>query len=144
VIDWSAPAVLPAWILEALSARQAASQERAPLASVPSPVRLAGSSVGPEWAAAALEGEADRIRTAPMDQGNDTVNRAAYTVGRLVGARLVSRDVAERELTAALDTWTWTAPGDRVRMLRTLARGLSDGERSPRVVAPTSERRRAA
>lgn len=144
VIDWSAPAVLPAWILEALSARQAASQEGAPLASVPSPVRLAGSSVGPEWAAAAIEGEAERIRSAPSGQGNDAVNKAGYTSGRLVGARLVSRDVAERELTAALDTWTWTAPGDRVRMLRTLSRALADGERSPRVVAPTSERRRAA
>lgn len=144
VIDWSAPAALPAWIAVALGTGKAASQSGAPLTSVPSPVRLAGSSVGPEWAAAALEGEAERIRTAPAGAGNDAVNRSGYTVGRLIGARLVSRDVAERELTAALDTWTWAESGDRIRMLRTLSRALSDGERSPRVVAPTTERRRAA
>lgn len=144
VVDWAAPAELPGWIADALGARRAASQGGAALVSVPSPVRLAGSAVGPEWAAAALSGEAERIRTAPMDQGNDTVNRAAYTVGRLIGARLLSRDVAEHALTAALDTWTWTAPGDRTRMLRTLARALADGERSPRVVTPTTQRRRAA
>lgn len=144
VIDWSAPAALPAWIAVALGAGKTASQERASLASAPSPVRLAGSSVGPEWIAAALEGEAERIRTAPSGQGNDAVNKAGYASGRLVGARLVSRDVAERELTAALDTWTWAEPGDRIRMLRTLARALADGERSPRVIAPTTERRRAA
>lgn len=156
VTDWSAPAELPPWILESLSARQAASQERAALHSAPSPVRLAGSSVGPEWVTAAVDGEAERVRTAPAGQGNATVNAAGYALGRLVGARLVSRDVAERAIVAALDTWHFEATTGadgrtresagqaRTRMLRTLARALEAGERSPRVVAPTSERRRAA
>ena len=140
-----APAELPAWIVRLLGERRtAASQGGATAAAAPSPVRLTGSSVGPEWAAAALAGEAERIRTAPVDKGNDTVNRAAYTIGRLVGARLLSRDVAERDLTAAFDTWTWSAPGDRERMVRTLRSGLEAGERNPRTVAPREQRRRAA
>jgi hypothetical protein len=139
------PAELPAWILRLLEVRStAASQRGAALPSAPSPVQLGGSSVGPEWAAAALAGEAERIRSAPSGAGNDTVNKAAYTVGRLVGARLLSRDVAERDLTEALDTWTWTAPGDRERMLRTLRSALAAGEQSPRTVTPREQRRRTA
>lgn len=145
------PAPLPAWIARTLTHStaaapldgQTASQGGAGGATVASVVRLAGSPVGPEWPAAALQGEAERIRTAPAGQGNATVNRAAYTIGRLVGAQLLARDDAVRELVAALDTWTWTAPADRARMLRTLERALADGERSPRTIAPREQRRTA-
>jgi hypothetical protein len=101
-------------------------------------------AVGPEWAARALAGEAERIRTAPAGQGNHAVNRAAYAVGQLVGAGLLARERAEHELVAALDTWSWTKANDRSRMLRTLERAMSDGELSPRVPEPRQERRRAA
>lgn len=156
VIDWSAPAVLPAWIADALGTGKTASQEGAALRSAPTPVRLAGSSVGPEWIAAALAGEAERIRTAPSGAGNAAVNASGFSTGRLVGAHLVSRDDAERKLVAAIDTWHFEPTHDargrvresagqaRTRMLRTLARALDAGERSPRVVTPATERRRAA
>jgi len=144
IIELAAPAELPGWIVEVLGARQPASQGEAALPAAPSPVRLAGSSVGPEWAAAALAGEAERIRTAPSGTGNHIVNKASFTIGRLVGAQVLSRDVAEQELTAALDTWTWTKPDDRARMVRTLRSALEAGERSPRVVSPAQQRRRAA
>jgi len=156
VVDWSAPGVLPAWITDALGTGKTASQWGVASTSVPSPVRLAGSSVGPEWIAAAVDGEAERVRTALAGAGNAAVNSAGYALGRLVGARLVGRDVAERAIVAALDTWHFeaTTGGDgrvresagqaRARMLRTLARALEAGERSPRVVTPATERRRAA
>jgi hypothetical protein len=153
------PAPLPAWIARSLTSAsaavpaqgQAASQGGRTLISATSPVRLGGSPVGPEWAAAALQGEADRIATAPAGQGNEVVNRAGYTIGRLVGAQLLARDVARRELVAALDTWTFTASRERhesadqarARMLRTLDRAMADGERNPRVIAPTQQRRHA-
>jgi len=144
------PAPLPGWILLLLASRSGgnpASQARAASTQPGSPAAAAvpvAGAVGPEWAASALSGEAERIRTAPTGQGNHTVNRAAYAVGQLVGAGLLIRERAEHELEAALDTWSWAVPADRDRMLRTLGRAMSDGELSPRVPEPRQERRRAA
>lgn len=146
VVDWAPPAELPGWLLRRLTSgetreRTAGHAGAAPLAA--SPVRLSGSAVGPEWARAALEGECERIRQAPDGQGNAAVNAAAYAVGRLVGGRLLDRAAAETALTAALDTWSWSGPGDRARMLRTLRNALAAGERSPRVPEPREQRRTA-
>jgi hypothetical protein len=152
---------MPEWLVTLLVAGSGdsgkpASQAGIALSSAPTPVRLAGSSVGPEWATAAVEGEAERVRTAPAGTGNAAVNSAGYALGRLVGAQLVSRDVAERAIVAALDTWHFepttgadgrvreSAGQARARMLRTLDRALSAGEHSPRVIAPAQQRRRAA
>lgn len=144
------PAPLPGWILLLLTSRPGgnpAGQARAASSGHGSPAAAAvpvAGTVGPEWVARALAGEAERIRTAPVNEGNHTVNRAAYAVGQLVGAGLLVRDRAERELIAALDTWSWAAPNDRDRMLKTMERAMSDGELSPRVPEPRQERRRAA
>lgn len=145
VIDWSAPAEVPAWIVRRLAEQRAkaASHSGAGDRAAASPVRLAGASVGPEWAAAALEGEADRIRSAPNGSGNDAVNKAAYAVGRLVGGRLLDRAAAEAALVAALDSWSFDEPGDRTRMLRTLRSGLAAGEQHPRTPEPREPRRSA-
>lgn len=144
VIDWSPPAELPGWIVRRLTEQraQAASHGGAGPRAASSPVRLAGASVGPEWVTAALAGEVERIRTAPDGQGNVTVNQAAYAVGRLVGGGLLDRASAEAALVAALDTWSWDAPGDRARMLRTLRSGLAAGEANPRTPEPREQRRR--
>lgn len=144
VIDCSPPAELPAWIVRRLTDQRAktASHGGAGERAAASPVRLTGAAVGPEWAAAALAGEAERIRSAPDGQGNAAVNAAAYAVGRLVGGQVISRDVAEQTLTAALDTWTFAETGDRARMLRTLRNGLAAGESNPRTPAPREQRRR--
>lgn len=145
VIDGTPPAELPAWIVQRLTEQraQAASHGGQGPRVAASGVRLAGASVGPEWAAAALTGEADRIRTAPDGRGNATVNQAAYAVGRLVGGGLLDRAEATRILLAALDSWTFTEPGDRTRMTRTLRNALAAGERNPRTPEPR-ERRRGA
>lgn len=144
VVDWSAPAELPAWIVRRLAEQRtkAASHGGAGERAAAPPVRLAGAAVGPQWAAAALEGEAERIRSAPDGQGNTAVNAAAYAVGRLVGGRLLDRAAAETALIAALDSWTFAEPGDRARMLRTLRSGLAAGESNPRVPEPSEQRRR--
>lgn len=146
VIDWSAPAEVPAWIVQRLTEQRAktASHGGAGEPLPASPVRLAGASVGPQWIDAALTQECERVRSAPNGEGNHAVNAAGYAVGRLVGGQLISRDVAEASLMAALDSWVWSAPGDRARMLRTLRSALADGEANPRVPAPREQRRRSA
>lgn len=157
VVDWSPPAPLPAWIAERLRTAQGTTASHGPTSAArPSPVRLSGSGVGPEWVTAALRGECERIRSAPDGQGNVVVSSAAYRVGQLVGGGLVDRAAAERDLLAALDTWTFTATvtregrvresaaGARARMVRSLRSGMAAGERSPRVPVPGEQRRRSA
>jgi hypothetical protein len=148
----SPPAPLPGWILVALTSRsggQAANQRGAsgahsgpPAGARPAPGGVA--VVGQGWIEAALNGEAERVRTAPTGQGNETLASAAYRLGQLVGASLTTRETAEAVLTAALDTWTWDEPSDRTRMVHTLTSGLAAGERNPRVPAPREQRMRAA
>lgn len=148
----SQPAPLPGWILVSLTSRsggQAANQSGAAggqsgssAGARPAPGGV--PVVGQGWIEAALDGEAERVRTAPDKQGNATLSSAAYRLGQLVGASLTTRETAEAVLTAALDTWSWSKPSDRARMLRTLASGLAAGERSPRVPTPREPRRHAA
>lgn len=149
------PAPLPEWITRALT--QATQSTAAPARTgkpasqsggsglpATSAALVSGSPVRPEWGQAALDSEAERIRSAASGQGNAVVNSAAWRVGQLVGANMLARDVAENVLTAALDTWTWAQPGDRARMLRTMASAMTAGERSPRVITPKQPLQRAA
>lgn len=102
---------------------------------------LAGLIAGPEpeswphtrivhpgrYAAVALEAEADRVARAAIGTRNDTLNRAAFALGRLVGAGLLDRSAVTRELTAAA---AWAGLG-RVETARTIRSGLTAGHRQP-------------
>lgn len=59
-----------------------------------------GSSAGSvsAYVAAALRNEVERVRTARVGTRNDTLNRAAFALGRLVGAGVLDRDLAVGEL----------------------------------------------
>ncbi|MGH3754999.1 MAG: hypothetical protein ACRDRP_20340 [Pseudonocardiaceae bacterium] len=50
---------------------------------------------------AALRGECQRVRTAPPGQHNALLCRAAYALGQLVGAQLLTEATARTELTTA-------------------------------------------
>lgn len=146
----SPPAPLPGWILVALTSRsggQAASQGAAARALAPASTSPAPGSVpivGKEWVERALDGEAERVRTALSGAGNQVLSSASYRLGQLVGAHLTTRETAEAVLMSALDTWSWDKPSDRSRMVHTLTSGLAAGERNPRVLSPREERRHAA
>lgn len=150
----SAPAALPDWILILLTSRireEAASQGRAagarPGSQASAALPVAGA-VGPEWAAAALRGEVERITSHPGSQGgrNHLLNSVAYTVGRLVGAGLLDRQVVVHELLDATRSWWGVGkpPFSQAEAEKTINSGLTAGERSPRVPEPRQERRRAA
>jgi hypothetical protein len=88
------------------------------------------------YAAVALEAEADRVARAAVGTRNDTLNRAAFVLGRLVGAGLLDERTVSRELTAAA---RWAGLG-RTEIARTIHSGLTAGRRQPVTVPP----RRAA
>jgi hypothetical protein len=91
-----------------------------------------GSPAGPiahpdRYAAAALRASADRVSRAPVGTRNDTLNRAAFALGRLVGAGLLDAWLVAQELG---DAGRFAGLGrDEVR--RTIRSGLTAGRRQP-------------
>jgi hypothetical protein len=86
------------------------------------------------YAAVALAAEADRVARASVGTRNDTLNRAAFALGRLVGAGLLEAATVTRELIVAA---RWAGLG-REETTRTIRSGLSAGRRQPlaRLAAP--------
>jgi hypothetical protein len=79
------------------------------------------------YASVALETEADRVSRAPVGTRNDTLNRAAFALGRLVGAGLLDPALVTEELIAAA---RWAGLG-RAETTRTIRSGLAAGRRQP-------------
>lgn len=81
------------------------------------------------WAQAALAAECASVRHAAAGR-NDTLNRAAFKMGQLVGAGKLDRLTAERELEAAAAHLSAT-DGERAT-LATIKSGLDAGVEKPR------------
>jgi hypothetical protein len=87
------------------------------------------------YARAALVAEADRVASAPVGTRNDTLNRAAFALGRFVGAGLLDPGDVVRELDAAARR----AGLGRAEVRRTIRSGLTAGRRSP--IDPEADQR---
>ncbi|MFI7541636.1 bifunctional DNA primase/polymerase [Actinoplanes sp. NPDC049599] len=89
----------------------------------------AGRPIGrpDRYAAVALAAEVDRVARAPVGTRNDTLNRAAFALGRLVGAGLLDPGLVTGELTAAA---RWAGLG-QAEIRRTIRSGLTAGRRQP-------------
>ncbi|GID26750.1 bifunctional DNA primase/polymerase [Paractinoplanes brasiliensis] len=79
------------------------------------------------YARAALAAEADRVARAPVGSRNDTLNRAAYAMGRFIGAGLLDLTETVRELEEAARF----AGLGRAEIRGTLRSGLTAGRRAP-------------
>jgi hypothetical protein len=79
------------------------------------------------YAQAALDAEAARVAGAPVGARNDTLNRAAFALGRLVGAGLLDDRSVIRELSGAA---RYAGLG-RAETMRTIRSGLTAGRRRP-------------
>jgi len=79
------------------------------------------------YARAALAAEADRVARAPVGTRNDTLNRAAYALGRFIGAGLLD----EAETTRELEDAARFAGLGRAEIRGTLRSGLTAGRRAP-------------
>lgn len=85
---------------------------------------------GQGYAAKAFTEELQRVRTSAPDTHNDTLNRAAYSLGQLVGAGLLDEGEVEQALLgAALDVGQ--GEGEAIATIRS---GLRSGIAKPRSV----------
>lgn len=82
------------------------------------------------YAARAIAGECDRVRAAVNGTRNDTLNRAAYALGRLVGAGMASQAEMESALTTAATAIGLTEAESSV----TVRSGIRAGMANPREV----------
>ena len=112
----------PAALLDLLAGPVFAAREQASEQAIAHPDR---------YATVALTAEADRVARAPVGSRNDTLNRAAFALGRLVGAGLLDAQTVTAELTAAA---AFAGLG-RVETRRTIRSGLTAGRRQPTEVA---------
>jgi hypothetical protein len=102
----------------------------------PQPVRLLSDDVL-AYASAALASELREVAEAPPGQRNHQLNRSAFKLGQLIGARLLD----EAAVTAALVAAGLSAgPGER-KIRSTVRRGLQAGIRQPRQVVVRAEAR---
>lgn len=127
ILDDAPIAVLPEWIsalLRPMEERPVAGEPLS-LATALGPVR---SQLGGAYAHSALERELTRVAAARVGTRNDTLNRAAYSLGTLVGSGLLERAEVEIELTRAARS----AGLDARETAATLRSGLTAGIARPR------------
>lgn len=138
------PASLLERIHELQRARETGGRERAapPPSRPPGAATSGGVSSGVKlgrsmkYAHAALEGEAAKVASAPDGQRNDTLNKAAFALGQLVGAGHLERGEVEASLYAAaqaagLETDANCGP----KQIRdTIRSGIESGAKEPRQI----------
>lgn len=130
------PADLPAWLVQALTQR--------PAASLPARPHIVAADPG-GYVSAAVRGEAQRVRHAPRGQHNAVLCRAAYALGQLIGAGLLDTDTARTDLTAAADALICADCGcTSAEVARVINAGLAAGVRNPRRATPSTSPRRDA
>jgi hypothetical protein len=129
---------LPSWLLEMLRTPE---PRRSP--EMREPIRIDDALSA--WARVALNGEADRVRAAPNGSRNSTLNRAAFSLGQIVGAGVLDASTVEHVLT---DGALATGLGEREALL-TIRSGLRAGLQHPReprarsIASPPAVRREA-
>ncbi|MGK5555854.1 bifunctional DNA primase/polymerase [Actinomadura kijaniata] len=126
VLHHTAPAPLPGWLAELLTARQAPPSLSAPPAE--------GVADLDGYVQAALKGEAARIAATGPGARNWTLNKAAYNLGRLVGAGALPEQVARDVLWHAAAAHFTTGPNSftPVEARATITSALASGARNPR------------
>jgi hypothetical protein len=98
----------------------------------PAPVAPPTRIVQPDrYAAAALEAEIDRVARAPVGTRNDTLNRAAFALGRLVSAGMLDAWIVRTEL----DRAARHAGLGSAESKRTIRSGMTAGQEITRRVA---------
>lgn len=129
--DDSEPAELPAWIVQALCERRSAAisgRPERPNADAERPVQRRET-----YAAVAVHGETERVRSAPSGEHNAVLSHAAYSLGQLVGAGLLDEPTAARELAGASQHMLGDDCGCTPREIdRVITAGLTAGARRPR------------
>ena len=127
VRDERAPIPMPPWIADLLESKPPPAG-----AGLSVPVTVPRGAQGTAYAMAALRDEARLVATARPGTRNDTLNRAAFSLGQLVAAGLLPPLAVISALASAAERAG--LPEDEVR--RTVRSGMTAGARYPREMAP--------
>jgi hypothetical protein len=125
-------APLPAWIVEELANRRATT-----VPAAPAPFRSPGTGRrSAAYGAAALNSSAATVAGAAEGTRNDTLNREAFKLGRLVGGGILDQELAVAELRRAAHS-AGLPPGEAAR---TISSGLQAGINHPRSIPDQTAR----
>ena len=125
----------PAWLLAGL-AKPKISQKASEGLRRPEP-----SAIPDAYVRRAVDGEFQRVASAPKGARNGTINEAAFALGQLVGAGVLDETTARRTLEAAADA-CGALSEEREKTLGTIARGLAAGALQPRDLSGVGRERR--
>lgn len=138
-IDLFPPRRMPAWVAEKLAAREPAKEPAeisAPVPdnrTIPADLPVMGTGNGHDrYAQTALENECRQLATCPQGGRNHALNRAAFSLGTLVGAGVLDRDVVIGRLFAAAASCGLVNADGRESVLATISSGLKGGIAQPR------------
>ncbi|QXJ22515.1 bifunctional DNA primase/polymerase [Actinomadura graeca] len=125
----TAPVPLPEWLTGLLT----------PAPPAPPPLECPPATADPiadlpAYARTALQGEGQRVAGARTGGRNHALNKAAYNLGRLVGAGLLTADHAADHLTQAAAVHLGTGGLTPAEIRTTIASGLTAGTRNPRTI----------
>ncbi|MBD3336436.1 MAG: hypothetical protein GF355_13055 [Candidatus Eisenbacteria bacterium] len=130
-------APLPDWLMTLLK-KNAGQEESGPGGNGKRPPTRRDPEVD-RYAQVALEGEAEKVRSAIRPAGpgqpgnrNDTLNRAAFSLGQLVGAGRLDKVTVETELFSAATSNGLTADDGEHAVRATIQSGLDAGMAQPR------------
>ncbi len=119
----------PQWILDKLAPKiseRAAVQQPAPTDADPATLS--------KYAASALDAEFDKVSSAGKGTRNATLNTAAFSLGQLVGAGLLSEALVTSTLQTAAQNCGYLAEEGPQHVDRIIASGLAAGMAKPRLV----------
>jgi hypothetical protein len=119
------PAPLPDWLTGLLTRSPA----EAPAVECPPSAAAVGDL--PAYARAALDSEAERVARSPEHGHNWALNKAAFNLGRLIGAGTLRRDLAEHVLQHAGQAAQPGEPPARIRIAAVIGAGIDAGTRQP-------------
>lgn len=138
-IDLFPPRRMPAWVAEKLVAKEPAPAPADNIAAAPDnrtipadlPI-MAMLTSHDRYAQQALENECRQLATCPQGGRNHALNRAAFSLGTLVGAGVLDRDVVIGRLFAAAASCGLVNADGRDSVLATISSGLKGGIAQPR------------
>ena len=128
------PAPLPAWLAALLTVPRPGPPSMGCRPSSPGQVRELGSYVR-----TALQGEAERVRTAPVGARTHALNKAGYHLGQLIAGGALDEDTAERELLEAASVhYAADPPVTPAEARASIRGGITAGKRRPRDLTGTA------
>jgi hypothetical protein len=124
------PAPLPGWLAGLLTTARPAPTTIGCRSAHPGQVADLGG-----YARTALYRECERVRTATIGGRSHTLNKAAYNLGRLIGAGALPEDVAARELAEAASVHATASPPFTAAEASAVIRcGIAAGKKRPRPI----------